>query len=428
MERSRPIPGVAVWLAACGGLIQGFDTGGISNAAAAISAHFGVPEAWQGMVTAMVLLGAMPGALAGGPVADRLGRKRALVGCGSVFLAGVAMEVFASSLGMLLAGRALAGLAIGASSTIAPLYISEVSDPARRGANLALFQLAVVFGIVCGISVAFLAGTSAWRVIMAAGLVPGALLLAGMLFMPESPEWIPRRQGAMRVGPAAFRRPAVELALVVGIGMALIQQITGINAVMYYAPDIFTRAGFSVAGQSLWDDLALAALLTVVTFVASRSVDHMGRRALLLWGLGGMAVSLALLGFGFSLPEGVAASRWIILAALLLYIAFFAFGPGPCIWLVIAEIYPPAVRAPAMGIATLASWLANFAVSATFPAFSLAVGESNAFFVFCLITSLSFLFTFGMLPETAGRTLEEIQGIWQERASTLYKHHTILKS
>lgn len=427
MASAKSIPTAAVWLAACGGLIQGFDTGGISNASAAISAHFGVPEALQGLVTAMVLLGAMPGALAGGPVADRLGRRRALVGCGAVFLAGVALEVFASSLGMLLTGRALAGVAIGASSTIAPLYISEVSDPSQRGANLALFQLAVVFGIVCGIAVAFFAGHEAWRIIMAAGLVPGCLLLAGMLAMPESPSWTPHMAGAPGVGFAAFRQPAVELALVVGVGMALIQQITGINAVMYYAPGIFTRAGFSGAGQSLWDDLALAGLLTIVTFVASRSVDRMGRRKLLLWGLGGMAGALALLGFGFSLPGHVAAAKWIILGALLLYIAFFAFGPGPCIWLVIAEIYPANVRGPAMGIATLASWLANFAVSSTFPAFSLAVGEANAFFVFGLITALSFLFTFGMLPETAGRKLEEIQAIWQERAATLYKHHTIQK-
>lgn len=419
------IPAAAVFLAACGGLIQGFDTGGISNAAAAISREFGVPANLQGFVTATVLLGAMPGALAGGPLADRFGRRGALVGCGALFLLGVVLEIFASSIGMLLGGRALAGFAIGAASSVAPLYISEVSPPDKRGANVSLFQLAVVSGIVCGIIAALIAGPNAWRWIMAAGLIPGIALALGMLAMPESPAWHhsadARKSGG---GLAGFRTPAVELALVVGVGMALIQQVTGINAVMYYAPGIFKRAGFNGVGQSIWNDLALAALLTIVTFIASRLVDKAGRRALLLIGLGGMVFSFALLGIGFTLPEAWPASKWIILAALLGFITFFALGPGPCIWLVIAEIYPDAVRGPAVGIATLASWLANFAVSSTFPAFSLAVGEANAFLIFGLITLLAWLFTFGMLPETSGRPLAEIQAIWTERAATLFKHHT----
>ncbi|MDX2079705.1 MAG: MFS transporter [Terrimicrobiaceae bacterium] len=428
MTTSTRIPGVAVWLAAGGGLIQGFDTGGISNASAAIIRHFNLPVEWQGFVTAAVLLGAMPGALAGGPLADRIGRRGALLTCGAVFLLGVALEVTAGGLAWLIAGRLLAGLAIGASSTVAPLYISEVSPPDKRGANLALFQLAVVFGIVCGVLVAMAVGPEAWRVILGAGLVPGGLLLGGMALMPESPAWHASGVKSRSAGRAEFGRPAVELALVVGIGMALIQQVTGINAVMYYAPGIFERAGFSGAGESIWDDLALALLLTVVTFLASRLVDHTGRRALLLVGLGGMVVSFFVLGLGFSLPETFAPAKWIILAALLAFIGFFALGPGPCIWLVIAEIYPLDVRGPAMGIATLASWLANFAVSSTFPAFSLAVGEANAFFIFGLITALSWLFTFASLPETSRRTLDEVQEIWNERAATLFKHHTIQKS
>jgi len=262
-----------------------------------------------------------------------------------------------------------------------------------------------------------------WRLIMGAGILPGLVLFFGMLAMPESPEWTGRRNQTSAGPKVGFSTPAVQLALVVGIGMALIQQITGINAVMYYAPGIFQKAGFDKAGQSVLDDLALAVLLTVATFVASRIVDRFGRRALLLWGMGGMVAALAILGAAFEQAATMPAARWFVLGGLLLYIAAFAIGPGPCIWLVIAEIYPMEVRGPAMSIATLASWLANLLVSSTFPAFSMAVGEANAFFIFGLVTFLSWLFTFGLLPETSGRSLAEIQTIWRDHAALLFSHH-----
>ncbi len=413
----------AVLLAACGGLIQGFDTGGISNAAPAIVAHFHLPAAAQGLVTSLVLVGAMAGAAAGGLVADRIGRKGGLLACGLVFFAGVLLEITASDLPVLLGARVLAGLAIGSASIISTLYIAEISPPEKRGGYLSFFQLAVVFGIVCGVLAAMAVGQrpGGWRLIMGAGILPGLVLFFGMLAMPESPEWTGRRTQTS-VGPkVGFSTPAVQLALVVGVGMALIQQITGINAVMYYAPGIFQKAGFDK--ESILDDLALAVLLTVATFVASRIVDRFGRRALLLWGMGGMVAALAILGAAFEQAATMPAARWFVLGGLLLYIAAFAIGPGPCIWLVIAEIYPMEVRGPAMSIATLASWLANLLVSSTFPAFSMAVGEANAFFIFGLVTFLSWLFTFGLLPETSGRSLAEIQTIWRDHAALLFSHH-----
>ena len=418
----------AVLLAACGGLIQGFDTGGISNASPQIIAQFHLPIAAQGLVTSLVLVGAMIGAALGGVLADRVGRRGGLLVCGAVFSVGVLCEVLAPALTVLLCARVAAGLAIGAASIVSTLYIAEVSPPEKRGGYLAFFQLAVVLGIVCGVLVAMAAGhhPGAWRTIMGAGIAPGLLLFFGMLVMPESPAWLSHRDSKPSTDKprAGFSTPAVQLALVVGIGMALIQQITGINAVMYYAPGIFEKAGFVKASESVLDDLALAVLLTIVTFIASRIVDKFGRRALLLWGMGGMVAALAILGAAFEQAEAVPAARWFILGGLLLYIAAFAIGPGPCIWLVIAEIYPMEVRGPAMSLATLASWLANLLVSSTFPAFSLGVGEANAFFIFGLVTLLSWLFTFGLLPETSGRTLDEIQAIWRQRAATLFSHHT----
>jgi MFS family permease len=356
-------------------------------------------------------------------LADRLGRRGGLLACGIVFSIGVLCEVLAPSLVILLCARAVAGLAIGAASIVSTLYIAEVSPPEKRGGYLSFFQLAVVIGIVCGILVAMAVGSQGWRLIMGAGIIPGMVLFFGMLAMPESPVWIAHRDSPPAPTKAGFSTPAVQLALVVGVGMALIQQITGINAVMYYAPGIFEKAGFDKAGQSLLDDLALAVLLTIVTFIASRIVDRFGRRALLLWGMGGMVAALVVLGAAFDLTATVPAARWFVLGGLLLYIAAFAIGPGPCIWLVIAEIYPVQVRGPAMSLATLASWLANLLVSSTFPAFSTGVGEANAFFIFGLVTLLSWLFTFGLLPETSGRTLDAIQTIWRERAATLFSHH-----
>lgn len=416
----------AVLLAACGGLIQGFDTGGISNASPAIISLFHLPSAAQGLVTSLVLVGAMIGAAIGGALADRIGRRGGLLACGIVFTAGVVCEIAAPTLAVLLCARVIAGLAIGASSIVSTLYIAEVSPPDKRGGYLSFFQLAVVAGIVCGVLVAMALGNrpDGWRFIMGAGIVPGLLLFFGMLAMPESPEWTGRKNSKRTdTLKAGFSTPAVQLALVVGVGMALIQQLTGINAIMYYAPGIFEKAGFDKAGESVLDDLALAVLLTIVTFVASRIVDKFGRRALLLWGMGGMVASLAILGAAFEQTAAFPAARWFVLGGLLLYIAAFALGPGPCIWLVIAEIYPLEVRGPAMSIATLASWLANLLVSSTFPAFSVGVGEANAFFIFGLVTFLSWLFTFGLLPETSGRTLEDIQNIWRERAATLFSHH-----
>ncbi len=229
-------------------------------------------------------------------------------------------------------------------------------------------------------------------------------------------------------GSSAFSSPALRLALVAGVGMALIQQITGINAVMYYAPSIFVAAGFTSSVDAIADDLLLAFLLVIVTFVASRLVDRLGRRSLMLWGLGGMVLALTILGAAFAILGRSPIIPWLILAGLLLYIAGFALGPGPCIWLVIAEIYPLEVRGPAMSIATLASWLANLFVSSTFPVFSHGVGESNAFYIFGLVSILSWLFTWALLPETSGRTLDQIQEIWRERAAVLFKHHHIQQS
>lgn len=448
---------IAALLAACGGLIQGFDTGGISNGSQSIIGQFHLSTDLQGVVTSMVLVGAMLGAVIGGSLADRLGRRSVLVGCGAVFCAGVIVETTAGSLAPLLAGRVLAGLAIGIASCVSTLYISEISPPAKRGGLLSFFQLAVTVGIACGILVALTIGAQpwAWRALLGVGLIPGLLLFLGMLAMPESPVWLHHkgrdeaaRSALARLRPAEelaaewqrmnlpdepsagrnvgdFLSPAIRLALVVGVGMALVQQITGINAVMYYAPSIFEAAGFTAARDAMLDDLLLALLLVIVTFVASRLVDKLGRRTLLLWGLGGMVAALFVLGAAFAQVGRFPFVPWLILAGLFLYIAAFALGPGPCIWLVIAEIYPMEIRGRAMSVATLASWLANLFVSSTFPVFSHGVGESNAFFVFCLVTGLSWLFTWALLPETSGRTLEQIQSIWRERADVLFKHHKI---
>ena len=448
---------MAVLLAACGGLIQGFDTGGISNGSAGIVREFKLPTNLQGVVTSAVLVGAMIGAIVGGGLADKLGRRTVLIACGAVFSAGVALEFTSVALPMLLAGRVVAGLAIGIASCVSTLYISEISPPALRGGYLSFFQLAVTVGIVCGIIIALVAGQHAgtWRILLGAGMVPGMLLFFGMMAMPESPAWLHHvgKEDAARAALArlraadevenefaaltastataktnkgassGFSSPALQLALVAGVGMALIQQVTGINAVMYYAPTIFKAAGFATARDAIIDDLSLASLLVLVTYLASRLVDKLGRRKLLLWGIGGMVVALLILGAAFAQLGRYPFVPWVILGGLLLYIAAFALGPGPCIWLVIAEIYPLEVRGPAMSIATLASWLANLFVSSTFPAFSQGVGESNAFYIFSLISLLSWLFTWALLPETSGRTLDQIQEIWRERAAVLFKHH-----
>jgi sugar porter (SP) family MFS transporter len=425
-------------LAALNGLLFGFDTGIISGAFIFINDEFVMSPLIEGVIMSGAMAGAALGAAVGGQLADRLGRRRLiLVGAGVFFLGSFTMAV-APNVPVLVAGRLIDGVAIGFASIVGPLYISEIAPPRIRGALTSLNQLMVTVGILSSYFVNYaFAGAGAWRWMLGAGMVPAVVLAIGMLKMPESPRWLlehgredearavlrrTRQEGVedeldeirgtvekqSESGLRDLLQPWLRPALLVGLGLAVFQQVTGINAVMYYAPTILESTGFGGV-TSILATVGIGTINVVMTVVAIALVDRVGRRKLLLVGVGGMIVTLAILGAVFYLSSFGGALGIVATVSLMLFVSFFAIGLGPVFWLLISEIYPLAVRGSAMGLVTVANWLANLVVALTFPILTAGVGTSITFWLFGVCSLIALVFTYRLVPETKGRTLEAIE-------------------
>jgi sugar porter (SP) family MFS transporter len=429
-------------VAAIGGLLFGYDTGVISGALLLIQRDFALDGLAQGWVAGAVTLGALLGAPGAGALADRFGRRLTNMAAGVLFVAGSLAGAFATGLQTLVAGRLLVGLAIGVTSVAAPMYIAELAPARIRGTLVSLFQLAVTVGILLAYVVdTSLSASGAWRLMLGLAAIPGAMLIAGMLVLPESPRWLVKRGRApdargvlARVRPAGavegelaaisadvaheqtapwseLFAPTIRPALEVGIGLAVLQQVTGINTVIYYAPEIFQSAGFASAQAALWATMGIGVVNVLSTIIAIWLVDRAGRRPLLLLGLAGMTASLVVLGAAF---RGDAGARLgdVTVGCLALYIVFFAFSMGPIVWLMISEIYPTRVRARAIGIATASNWGANFLVTLMFPTLRQTLGSGPTFWLFAVCGVIALVFVWRRVPETKGKTLEEIERVW----------------
>ena len=425
-------------LAALNGLLFGFDTGIISGAFLYINDTFAMSPLVEGIVMSGAMAGAALGAAVGGKLADRIGRRRLiLLGAGIFFVGSFTMAV-APSVPVLVAGRLIDGVAIGFASIIGPLYISEIAPPKIRGALTSLNQLMVTLGILVSyfVNYAFADGGD-WRLMLGTGMVPAVVLAAGMLKMPESPRWL-YEQGRKDDARAVLERTresdvADELAeieetvqkqsgtglgdlldswlrpaLIVGLGLAVFQQITGINAVLYYAPTILESTGFGSA-TSILATVGIGVINVVTTVVAIALIDRVGRRPLLLVGVGGMVATLGVLGVVFYLPGFSGVLGWVATGSLMLFVAFFAIGLGPVFWLLISEIYPLSVRGSAMGAVTVANWGANLVVSLTFPMLTANLGNASTFWLFGVCSLAALAFTYRFVPETKGRSLEAIE-------------------
>ncbi|XVH30718.1 sugar porter family MFS transporter [Haloferacaceae archaeon DSL9] len=450
---------VVAALAALNGLLFGFDTGVISGAILYINETFemgslfglGLGSEWvEGIVVSGALVGAIVGAAVGGTLADRIGRRRMIFVSATVFFVGSFIMAVAPTVEWLVVGRVIDGIAIGFASIVGPLYISEISPPKIRGSLVSLNQLTITSGILLSYFVNFgfadgallafaqsLVTAESWRWMLGAGMVPAVVLAVGMVFMPESPRWLlerGRRSEAVTVlertrsasqveseldeirETAAVEsddlgdvlEPWVRPALVVGIGLAVFQQVTGINTVIYYAPTILESTGFENTA-SLLATVGIGVVNVAMTVVAILLIDRTGRRPLLLVGMSGMFVTLLFLGGAFYLPGLSGIIGWLATGSLMLYVAFFAIGLGPVFWLLISEIYPLKVRGAAMGVATVANWGANLVVSLTFPVLVAGIGQSGAFWLFALLTAGAIVFTYYLVPETKGRSLEAIE-------------------
>ena len=406
---------VPVWAvaAATGGLLTGFHIGVVSGVLLFVRKAFALGAFEQGALVSALPLGGMVGGLLAGRLADRLGRRSTLVLAGLAFAVGALLAVTAPSFAVLLAGRVVTGAAAGVASSVVPVYLSEMAEPAIRGQLVALNQLMLTVGILVAflVDLAF-ASSGAWRAMFAVSLVPTAAFVLGMVRAPE-PHPAAREERADAVRPSRLLVSSARPALVIALVLAIAQQFSGINAVISYAPSIMEKTGLNVSDSILYS-VTIAVVNVVATVASFRLVDRVGRRPLLLGSAAGMAVALGGLGLTFLLPRG-APESWLSLACLVGFIVAFAVGMGTIFWILIAEIFPPASRAAGASVATATNWCANFTVGLAFLPVVRAIGESATFWLFAGVCVFVLLFANRYVPETKGRTFEAVDSELRDR-------------
>jgi SP family galactose:H+ symporter-like MFS transporter len=434
---------LATAISALGGMLFGYDIGVISGAILFIQKAFSLSPGMEEIVVSSVLVGSLLGAIAGGVLADRLGRRRLLIITAIVFGLGAIGAALAPGTAWLIVARVVAGAAIGVASFVAPLYISEIAPVAIRGKLVSINQVALTSGIVISYLVDYaFADSQSWRWMFAMAVIPAAAFGIGLLYIPDSPRWLAGR-GHVDKARAVLRRirpsgeveselaeiqhgaaqqkgkwselfnPLLRMAMIVGIGLAIAQQLTGINTVIYYAPTIFKFAGFSSSSVAILASVGIGIVNVALTLVAMQLIDRVGRRALLLVSLAGMTLSLTVLGLAFSLPQLSGSLGWIAVASLMVYVGSFAVGLGPVFWLVLSEIYPLRIRGRAMSVGTVANWTANLIVALSFLTLTQVMGKAATFWLYALVSIGAWLFAFFLVPETKGKTLEQIEAHWQ---------------
>jgi len=449
LPRNRFVHTAALF-AALGGLLFGYDTGVISGALIFIKRDFDLTTMAEEIVVSGVLLGATIGAIMGGRLVDRFGRRRVLLVTAAIFGIGAVTSALAQSPLILIGSRIVLGVAIGLASTNVPVYLSEVSPPQARGWIVSLFQLAVTAGILAAYVVDYaLAGIGGWRWMLGLAVAPALVFGTGMFFLPETPRWLMRsgqheiaRRVLLRIRDSAdvdleiteiqtslaeqtqrgtwsdLLHQHIRPALIVGLGLAVFQQITGINTVIYYAPKILQSAGFTSASGAILATAGVGVVNFAMTIVAMFLVDRAGRRPLLLVGVAGMTVTLAALALSFHFSTESNSLAWLALICLMGYVASFAISLGPIFWLLIAEIYPLKVRGLAEGTAATFNWASNLIVSLTFLTLLERLGPSATFALYAFAAVASWLFSYYLVPETKGRTLEQIEAFWRAGART----------
>jgi sugar porter (SP) family MFS transporter len=426
---------------ALGGLNWGYDTGVISAALLYINDDFGLSPLMSAWVVSSLIVGAIIGAAVGGRLNDALGRWKVLMITALIFTVGPFGLAFAPDPSVLVIFRFVLGLSAGAAAVTLPVYLSEIAPTRIRGAVTAFYALAIVTGQFIGFVVgAALAQQEAWRWMLGLAVVPSILFLIGLFFIWETPRWLVRQhreeeawevlrydrdeetaakelqqikemdrleEGGLRELLAPWLRPM----LIVGFGLAVFQQIMGINAIIYYTPTTLTRVGFG-AEAAIVANVSVGVMNIIAVLVAIRYADRLGRKPLLLIGAIGTTLSLAILAVtSLALPEptGVGPVGIITLVCMVVYIAMFQGSWGSIVWVMLGEIFPLGIRATAMGVATVLLWIANFIVAFAFPPLLEALGVGWLFSIFALICLAAVAFVWFLVPETKGRSLEEIE-------------------
>ncbi|GGK32437.1 sugar porter family MFS transporter [Nocardia camponoti] len=431
---------IVVSVAAIGGSLFGYNTGVIAGVLVFVTPQFHLSPTQVGVVTSALLVGAAMGSLAGGRLADKLGRRVTLMLAGVLFLVGAVSQGLSPNAWVMTGTRVVLGLAVGMASLVVPMYLSEIAPPHLRGRMVATNSLMLAVGqLLAYIVSALLAPSGNWRAMLLIAAVPAVALIVGMYFLPDSPRWylsVGRRADAEEVLAkttypefiqdrihgislaeaedkavkdslwSQLRRPRVRGLMITGLGLALIQQFCGVNAVVYYAPTTLQGAGLG-KNAAVTASIAIGAGAVVGVLIARPLVDRLGRRPLITIGLS--IVIVVLLGMAFlERLHHSPAMGYLLLALMFVYLAAYQFGVGMPSWLLNSEIFPAPIRATAMSICTFIVWTGNFVVGLVFPPLAHAWGASTMFLIFAVISAVSLVFCYRRVPETKGVSLAQV--------------------
>lgn len=435
-------------IAAIGGLLFGYDTAVIAGAIGSIQTIFDLSPALTGWAASSAIWGCMIGVIFAGFLSDKFGRKKVLILSAILFFISAVGSSIPNNLTQFVLARLIGGVGVGIASMLSPMYISEIAPAKIRGTLVTLYQLAIVIGInlVYYINLQIASSGDAqwnldigWRIMLGSEVIPALLFIILLFFIPESPRWLASK-GKIDSAKAIIEKingqnksaellneiqdsfkeekgsilvlftSGLRMAIVVGMFLAFFSQITGINAIIYYAPEIFKNIGFG-ADSAMFQTVIIGTVNTIFTFVAIAFIDKYGRRTLLLWGISGMIICLGGVGlmFHFELSSG----PWLLLF-ILGFIASFAMSLGPIPWVLISEIFPTKFRGVAMSISILMVWIGVVLITQLTPILLESVGGAFTFWIFMFNAIILIIFTYNMIPETKGKTLEEIAKMWKK--------------
>lgn len=438
-----PMVWLSCGLAALAGLLFGMDIGVISGALPFIKQEFHVSSAMEGWIVSSMMLGAIIGALGAGWVSKALGRKRALLVSAVLFFVGALVAAAAPSIAVLSIGRILLGLAVGVASFTAPLYLSEVTPERIRGATVSFYQLLVTIGIlVAFVSNLLFSYIESWRWMFGVLVVPAVLLFFGALAVPSSPRWLAAKDrfDEARNVLSSLRRTSTEVeyemgeiqdaieqesesrgwsmlfsninfrrSVALGIALQLVQQFTGMNVIMYFAPKIFQMSGFEGTSASLWATVITGLTNVLATFIAIAFIDRLGRKPILYAGFVIMALMMALLSAVMIVGPSTTALQYTGMAAVLIFVVGFAMSAGPLIWTLCSEIQPLHGRDFGIAASTGANWIGNFCVGMFFPIMLAGIGGPWTFGILAAVNAAFIVVTLLFIPETKGTSLEKIE-------------------
>ena len=442
-------------IASLGGFLFGYDTAVISGTLAFVRSQFSLEAAMEGWYVSSALVGCIGGVSAAGWLSDKFGRKMILLLAGILFSISAIGCAASGSFTTLILYRIIGGMGVGIASMLSPLYISEISPPGLRGRLVALYQFSIALGILCSYfvnarlldnSVVGSMNTEAlelifkdevWRAMLGMEAIPAILFFILVTTIPKSPRWlvvngqikkatrilsrivgtesaaseikeITDTVNAEKNSLRLLLEPGMKLAVLLGVSLAVLQQFTGIDAVIYYGPKILEGAGFGMS-EALGSQVIIGSINLSFTILAILMIDKFGRKPLLITGTAGMLVSTIAIGllFAFDLAEGI-----LLLSFILVFIACFAFSLGPVVWVILSEIYPTRIRGRTMSIATLAVWIGTATLGQMIPISLENLGPAITFWIFALFCIPTLYIGIRLLPETKGKTLEEIERYW----------------